>query len=344
MNQKTQNRVLVTGATGFIGSHLAKDLAQKGDKIKCLVRNSSSKNSVEFLKGLGAELVYGDLTDKESLKNSVKDVDYVFHLGGGGRVGMPREIQCKINIEGTKNILEVCADNGNIKKFIHVSTCAVMGDIKNGPANETFPLNPSNMAYSYAKTEAEKAALSYKDRIPLVVVRFPGVYGIPMVKGGPDRTGGVTPILMIFSAIKNGKWRYVGDGKNFIHLFYIDDAVRGLELAREKGKAGEIYIIGDKHSIRMTEMVRIAANVLRVEEPKGHVPVSVARIFSLVSELSARIFGGVPVMSGEMITGFISNLYIDTSKARRELSYEPKVGLEEGMRKTTDWYKANGYL
>ncbi|MFA6097633.1 MAG: NAD-dependent epimerase/dehydratase family protein [Candidatus Paceibacterota bacterium] len=344
MDLKSQNRILITGATGFIGSHLVKDLAEKGFKIRCLVKYSSSKDALDFLNNLETELFYGDLNDKESLENAVKGIDYVFHLGGGGRVGMSKEIQCRINIEGTKNILEACVSNGNIKKFIHVSTCAVMGDIKNGPADETYPLNPANMAYSYAKTEAEKVALSYKDRIHLVVVRFPGVYGIPLIKGEPDRIGGVTPILMIFSAVKHGKWRYVGEGKNFIHLFYIDDAVRGLELSHEKGRAGEIYIIGDKQSIRMVEMVRTAANVLHVEEPNGHVPVSIARIFALVSELGAKLFGGIPVMSREMVTGFISNLYIDTSKARKELGYESKVSLEAGMKQTVEWYKANGYL
>lgn len=344
MNLKSQNKILITGATGFIGSHLAKYLARKEDKIRCFVRHSSPKNSVEFLEGLGAELVYGDLTDQESLKNAVKNIDYVFHLGGGGRVGMPREIQCKINIEGTKNILEACVANGNIKKFIHVSTCAVMGDIKNGPADETYPYNPANIAYSHAKTKAEKTALSYKDRISLVVVRFPGVYGIPLIKGEPDYIGGVTPALMIFSAIKNGRWRYVGDGKNFIHLFYIDDAIRGLELAQENGKSGEIYIIGNNQSVRMTEMINIAAKVLGVKEPKGHVPIFVARLFALFFELGAKVFGGVPSMSREMITGFISSLNINTAKARKELNYEPKISLEEGMRKTAKWYSENGYL
>lgn len=339
-----QDKILITGATGFIGSHLAKDLTEKGNKIRCLVRPSSPKEALEFLENLGAELVYGDLTDKESLKNVVVGVDCVFHLGGGGRVGMPKDIQYKINVDGTRNILDACIAHGKVTNFIHVSTCAVMGDIKNGPANETFPYNPANIAYSYAKTEAEKVALSYKNQIPLVVVRFPGVYGIPLINGDVDRIQGVIPALMIFSSIKDGKWKYLGDGKNFIHLFFVDDAVAGLEIVREKGKNGEIYIIGDKQSIRMTEMIRTAAKILNVEEPKGHMPVFMARFFALLFELAAKLFGSTPSMSREMVTGFVSNLNIDTHKARNELGFEPKVCLEEGMKKTADWYKVNGYL
>ncbi len=98
-----QDKILITGATGFIGSHLAKDLTEKGNKIRCLVRPSSPKEALEFLENLGTELVYGDLTDKESLKNVVVGVDCVFHLGGGGRVGMPKDIQYKINVDGINN-------------------------------------------------------------------------------------------------------------------------------------------------------------------------------------------------------------------------------------------------
>lgn len=338
------NRILITGATGFIGSHLAESLIKSGREIRCLVRRSSPKEAQAFLEGIGAELVFGDLTDKESLKSAVDGVDFVFHLGGGGRVGMPKDIQYKINVAGTRNILDACLEHGNIKKFIHISTCAVMGDIKNGPADETYPYNPANIAYSHAKTEAEKIALSYKDRISLVVVRFPGVYGIPLIKGDADYIGGVTPALMIFSSIKKGEWRYVGDGRNFVHLFHVDDAVRGLLLAAEKGRPGEIYIIGDRKSIRMDDMVEIAARLLGIDAPRGHVPVVAARMVAMMLEIKARIFGGTPRMSREMVTGFTANSNIDISKSRRKLGYEPKVRLEEGMKKTIEWYEANGYL
>lgn len=340
-----KDKILITGATGFIGSHLAKSLAEKGNNIRCLVRRSSNSGAIGLLRSLNAELVYGDLTDKETLKNAVDGVDTVFHLGGGGRISMPKDVQYKINIEGTKNILDACLKYGKLKRFIHTSTCAVMGDIKGSvPGDEAYPPNPSNLAYSKAKTKTEEVVLSYEDKIPLVVVRFSGVYGVPLIKKNVNDIGGVTPALMIFSAIKNDKWKYMGDGKNFVNLFYVDDAVIGMELAAEKGKLGEIYIIAADKSIRMYEMVETVARVLGVDSPKGHVPVYIARFFASLFELNARLFGGTPQITQEMITGFIGNLNVDISKAKRELSYEPRIGLEKGIAEAAKWYEENGYL
>lgn len=344
-DQPVNSGVLITGATGFIGLHLVKSLVEKKNDVKCLVRRSASKEALDYLGGQGAEVVYGDLLDRESLAEAVDGVETVFHLGGGGRVGMPEDVCRKINVDGTRNILDACLKRGGVKKFIHVSTCVVMGDIKGDkPVDENYPCNPADMAYSKMKTEAEKIALSYKDRIPLVVVRLPGVYGPPRVKSESDNIGGVTPALMVISSIKNGQWRYVGDGKNMVHLFYIDDAVHGLELAAKYGRIGEVYIVGDKRSIMMEEMVETAARILNVDAPTGHIPARVAYFFAALFELKSKLFGGAPRMSREMVTGFTVNMNFDTSKARRELGYEPTVGLEEGMRRTYEWYKEQGYI
>jgi len=340
-----QNKILVTGATGFIGSHLANSLIKKRKAIKCLVRESSPKVAIDYLSNLGAELVYGDLLDKASLRKAVEDIDTVFHFGGGGRVGMPKEICFKINVEGTRNILDICLEQGAIKNFVHVSSCAVMGNIKGDkPADESYPYNPNDITYSKAKTETEKIVLSEKNKLPLTIVRFPGVYGPPLIKEDANRIDGVTPALMMLSAVKNRQWMYIGSGKNLVHMVYVDDAVCGLILAAEKGKTGEKYIIGDKKSITMEEMVHTIARVLNVDAPNRHVSIPIAKFFSMMFELKSRLFGGVPRMSREMVTGFTANMNIDISKAIRELGHEPKVGLEEGMRTTFKWYKENGYL
>ncbi len=214
---KTNELILITGATGFIGTHLAKDLTEKGENIKCLVRHSSPKAAVQFLSGLGAKLVIGDLTDKNSLGEAVKGVDTVFHLGGGGRMDTPEDICFRINVDGTRNLMEACLSQGGVKSFVHVSTCGVMGNIKNPPADETYPYQPENMAYSRAKTEAEKVALSYKDRLPVRVVRFPLAYGTPLIDGDLSQIEGITPMSMIFSAVQKGQWAYFGD-----HLLHHD--------------------------------------------------------------------------------------------------------------------------
>jgi nucleoside-diphosphate-sugar epimerase len=339
-----QKIVLITGATGFIGRHLAKKFVEKGEKIRCLVRTSSPKIAVDYLNKLDVELAYGELTDKDTLIKAVEGIKVVYHLGGGGRVGMSKEVCNKINVDGTRNILEACIESRKVKRFVHLSSCAVMGHVSGGAVDETYPYNPNDIEYSRAKTKSEKLALSYSDKIDLVVVRFPGVYGVPLIKGDAGYIQGVTPALMIFSAVKKGEWMYVGNGKNQVHMFCVDDAVKGLILAADKGKSGDIYIIGDNTSVKMTELVEMIADILKVPAPKRHIPVFVARFFAALFELKASIFGGTPKMSREMVTGFISNMSFSIAKAKRELGYEPKISLEEGMRRTFKWYEENEYV
>jgi len=202
-----------------------------------------------------------------------------------------------------------------------------------------YPYNPEDMAYSRAKTEAEKVALSYRDRVPVVVVRFPGVYGIPLITGELDRIGGVTPISMIFSSIKRGAWVYIGDGQTLTHWIHVDDVVRGLELAAEKGKAGQVYIIADEQAVTMEETVEIVAKLLNVESPRRHIPVPAAYVLALLFELRAKLLGGTPRISRELVRGFGANRAFDISKARRELGYEPEISLEKGMEQTVRWYE-----
>ncbi len=337
-------KYLITGATGFIGSHLAKDLTERGVRIKCLVRPSSPKAAIQFLSGLGAELVYGDLTDEKSLGEAVRGVDTVFHLGGGGRVDMPEDVCFRMNVDGTRNLLEACLRQGGVKRFIHISTCGVMGDIQDPPADETYPYNPENMAYARAKTEAEKTALSYRDRLSVRVVRFPLAYGSPLIDGDLSQIEGVTPMSMIFSAVQKGRWMYFGDGMTLIHCIHVDDIVRGVEFAAEKGKTGEVYILADEKAVPMKTLVEISARALNVPTPRRHIPLPVAMTMALLMEATARLTRRKPMLTREVVRGFAATRAFDTSKARRELGFQPKVGLEDGIKATVKEYAAKRYL
>ncbi|MBI4671567.1 MAG: GDP-mannose 4,6-dehydratase [Chloroflexi bacterium] len=342
MNQ--DGKILLTGATGFIGTHLAKALAEKGKKIRCLVRRSSSEAAIVYLRNLGAELAYGDLSDGDSLRSAAESIETVFHLGGGGRLGMAEDVCYAINVTGTKNLLDACAEQGTCQKFVHISTCGVMGDIKNPPADETYPYNPEPMAYARAKAEAEKLVLSYRDKMPVVAVRFPGVYEQPLVVGELDRVEGVTPMSLIFSTIKRGQWVYIGDGKVLTHWVHVEDVVRGIELAAERGKAGQVYILADDRAVTMQELVELVARLLKVDAPKRHLPVQLAYVLALLFEASARLFGSAPRMTRELVRGFVANRAYNISKARRELGYAPSFNLAEGMQETVRWYEAKGYV
>jgi len=337
-------KYLITGATGFIGSHLAKDLAEKGARIKCLVRRSSSEASIKFLSGLGAELVYGDLTDEESLDEAVKGVGTIFHLGGGGRMDMPEEVCFRINVDGTRNLLEACLRQGGVERFIHVSTCGVMGDIQNPPADETYPYQPENMAYARAKTEAEKTALSYRDRLSVRVVRFPLAYGSPLIEGDLSQIEGVTPMSMIFSAVKKGQWMYFGDGMTLIHCIHVDDIVRGVELAAEKGKTGEVYILADEKPVPMKTLVEFSAKALNVPAPKRHIPLPIAMTMALLMESVSKLTRRKPMLTREVVRGFTATRAFNTSKAQRELGFNPTVRLEAGIQETVKCYQAREYI
>jgi nucleoside-diphosphate-sugar epimerase len=337
-------KILITGATGFIGSHLAKDLAEKGERIKCLVRSSSPEAAVQFLSGLGAELVTGDLTNEKSLEQAVKGVDTVFHLGGGGRIDTPEDLCFRINADGTHNLLEACLSQGGIKSFVHVSTCGVMGNIKNPPADETYPYQPGNTVYARAKTEAEKMALSYTERLPVRVVRFPMVYGTPLIDGDLSQIEGVTPMSMIFSAVQNGQWIYFGDGMTLTHGIHVNDVVCGLELAAEKGETGEIYILADEKAVPMKTLVEISARALNVPPPKRHIPLPVAMAMAMLIESAASLTRRKPRITRELVRGFAATRAFDTSKARRELGFHPEIVLDEGIRATINEYISKGYL
>lgn len=340
----TNEKYLITGATGFIGSHLVKVLVEKEAKIKCLVRQSSPTNAIQFLSSLGVELVYGDLTDRESLGQTVEGVDTVFHLGGGGKMDTPEDVCHKINVDGTRNLLEACLRLSSFKSFIHISTCGVMGNIKNPPADETYPYQPENMVYSRAKTEAEKVALSYKDRLPVTVIRFPLAYGTPLIDGDISQIEGVTPMSMIFSAVKKGQWVYFGDGMTLVHCIHVDDIVRGLVLAAEKGKTGEVYILADEKAVPMKTLIEISARALNAPAPGRHIPLPAAMTMALLMESAARLTHRKPMLTREVVRGFTATRAFNTSKARSELGFQAMVGLEDGIRITVQEYTAKGYL
>ncbi len=335
-------QVLVTGATGFIGSYLATELVRRGQAVRCLVRQTSSPAALTYLRELGANLLRGDLTDPASLQAAVNGVSTVYHLGGGGTFGMRDDTCFRINVLGTRNLLDGCASGGPVAKFVHVSTCGVMGNITHPPANESYPGRPEGYTYARAKAEAEKVALAFRDRVPVVVTRFPMVYGPPLfAERRPMRLGGVTPLLPILSMIRRGRWAYIGDGQALTHWTYIDDIVQGLVLAADRGRPGEVYILAGRQWCTMQEFAETLAAILGVPMPRRRISPMLARLVAAGAELPARLTGRT--LRG-LVDSILANRAFDISKARRELSYEPQVDLDEGIRRTVRWYEEQGYL
>ncbi len=325
-------RALVTGANGFTGSYMVKNLLGKGYTVRALVRKTSN---LDLLKNLNVEYVYADLAKDEITKDIMQDVDVVYHVGAAFRTeGVPKSYFWDVNVEGTRKLLEA-AKEADIKKFVHCSTVGVQGDIKNPPAKETHPYNPGDY-YQESKLDGEKLALKFFKEKGLkgTVVRPVGIYG-----------PGDTRFLKLFKFINNGKFRMIGSGNVLYHLTFVEDLVEGFRLAGESEKANnEIFTIGGNNYLTLSELVEKIAKVLDKPVPKSSIPVWPVWIAGALCELVCKPLGISPPIYRRRIDFFIKDRAFDISKAKEILGYNPKIDLDEGLKRTAEWYKKNNLL
>jgi nucleoside-diphosphate-sugar epimerase len=325
-------RILVTGGTGFTGSRLITELLKKGYYVRALARKTSKIND---LKKLNIEIVYGDIVDKAAVENAVKGCDAVIHIAAAWQnYKVPDSTYYEVNVKGTKNLLDASL-KFNAKKFVHCSTGGVLGHISNPPANENSPYNPGDV-YQESKLEGEKLALKYfkEKKLDVTVIRPAPIYGI-----GDKR------ILKLFKQIKKGRFFMLGKGDVCYHLVNVDDLVNGFILALEKEESmGQVYIIGGDECLQLNELVRLIAKVLDVDVKIIHLPFWPVYFISFLCEMTCKLLGINPPIFRRRTDWFRKNRSFDITKAKKELQYEPKTGLEEGLRVTAEWYKENGYL
>ncbi|MCE8429290.1 MAG: NAD-dependent epimerase/dehydratase family protein [Candidatus Methanoperedens sp.] len=325
-------KALVTGGTGFTGRHLIARLISEGNEVRVLARKKDPE-----LEKLRVEFILGDITDKEVVYKSVERVDKVYHLAAVFREGggIPNKVFWDVNVNATKNLLEASLQNG-VERFIHCSTCGVLGHISKPPANETYPYNPGD-EYQRTKCEAEKIALDFfqKKGLPGVVVRPAAIYG-----------PGDLRFLRLFKAINDGKFITVGSGEVLNHHVYVDDLVEGIMLcAKEKQALGEIYIIGGEEYVTLNKLVFMIAKELNVPVPKIHFPFFwPVWAASFACEIICWPFGINPPIFRRRADIFRKSRAFDISKARKELGFKPKIALNEGIKKTVEWYRKEEYL
>jgi nucleoside-diphosphate-sugar epimerase len=325
-------KVLITGGTGFVGGHLVERFLKEGFEVRALVRKSSK---LENLKRLKAEIVFGDVTKKESLKKALRDVEKVFHIAALFRQArFPDKAYWEVNARGTENILEASLEAG-VGQFVHCSTVGVLSHISNPPADETHPYNPGDV-YQESKAEGEKLALRYwRDRsLPVVVVRPAMVYG-----------PGDLRLLKLFKAIARGRFIMLGSGKTLAHFVYIDDLIQGfLKTASEEKAEGEVYIIAGETPITLNELAKMIAEELNVSLPPIHLPVKPFQVLGSICETLCRPLKIEPPIFRRRVDFFTKDRSFNIAKARRELNYSPCVGMKEGIKRTATWYKKKGYL
>jgi nucleoside-diphosphate-sugar epimerase len=323
-------KIAVTGGSGFIGNHLVAKLVSEGHKVKVLVRKTSN---ITILKELPIKLVIGDIRNRESVESLVNGVEVVYHVAAQVYSGSTDEFW-NVNLQGTENMLKACLNRG-INKFVHISSVGVTGNIENPPANESHPYNPT-FPYDRSKCEAEKLAVRYnlEHKMPITIIRPTAVYG---------------PRHHLFSrfyqAVQKGIFPFIGSMKNLIHLCYIDNLMQGIMLAADKRESvGEIYIIGDEKPVTWIEHIKTIAEVIGVNPPSLHVPLSIMKVITYLSEFKSWMFGGEPLLTQRWLEEITKNFAYDITKAKKALGYNPKISLKEGIIRTVKWYRQNGFL
>jgi len=322
-------RALVTGATGFIGRALVAALRERGIAVRVLARDPARAAELA-----GVEVHAGDLTRPESLAGIERDVDLVFHAASLlGKWGSDERLLRQVNVDGALALLERFAGLA-LGRYVHLSAGGVTGPLPAGPVDETYACRPAT-PYERTKHEAERRVLarSCELGLPGLVVRPTFTYG----PGDPHK-------LALFRAIRRGRYAFVGGGRSVNHPVYLDDLVAGLLLAAERGRPGEVYIVGGKRPVSKREFAHTVAVALGVRPPWIDLPRPAARALAAALELAGRGLGFEPVLTRSRFMIMADDFGYSIDKARRELGYEPHVELVEGIRRTVEAYRRAGVL
>jgi nucleoside-diphosphate-sugar epimerase len=323
-------RVLVTGAAGFTGGHLARALALRGCEVRALQRDPTRHADTP-----GIEVAVGDLRDRAALAAAVTGVEVVYHIAAIYRqAGVPRDVYRAINATAAGELVEAAAHAG-VRRVVHCSTVGVHGDIQHPPADEDAPLRPGDM-YQETKLQGERAAREAGARlgIEVTIARPSGIYG-----------PGDRRLLKLFRGVARGRWLTLGSGKIYYHLTYIDDLVEGFRLCGEHpAAANRTYILAGSEVTTLNELVAIVAGAAGVPVPRLHLPAWPFWLAGAACEAICRPLAIEPPLYRRRVDFFTKSRAFDISRARREVGYAPQVGLRDGVTRTIEWYRAHGWL
>ncbi len=319
-------KALVTGAPGFIGSHLVESLIKKGYTVTCLTRKTSHHRWIEHL---DIFRIYGDLSDPSSYRNDLTEYDVVFHVAGVTKATTERDFFIG-NTENTRKLLQVIGDTqSHIKRFVFLSSHAAVGPSHNGiPVNEGSPPRPVS-AYGRSKLEAEKQVYAIENTIPFSIIRPPAVYG-------PRDTD----FLLLFKAIKNGFYPYWGECH--YSLLYVQDLVNGIVLSAERHEAeNQIFFLSNSIYYTNDEIAKEISSALGTRALKLRLPRPCMPFLAFLSEK----FNQRSIMNRERVKDFqYSNWTCDAGKAKEEIGFESTISLREGIKWTADWYRIHKWL
>jgi nucleoside-diphosphate-sugar epimerase len=330
------DRVVVTGGTGFIGQHVVRALRERGSQVRILLRPGAGDATpkVAAPQALGAELVEAELTDTTAVERALEGATALIHLAGRLlKAGVPDEEYARVHVEATRSVLDACAHVATLRAIVHCSTTGVLGPTGPQPACEDAPQRPSNV-YERTKAEGERVALAIAERhgLRLNVARPALVYG-----------PGDVHLLGWFRAIRRGHYRVVGKGDNTLHPIYVDDCVQGLLRCAETPTRRAYNLVGER-AMPIREMASAIAGAMGRRLPGPRLPVALANTVAAALEAIPGLPPARLPLTRSRVAFMTESRAYCGCRARDELGFVARVGIEDGLRRTVAWYRAEGLL
>jgi nucleoside-diphosphate-sugar epimerase len=330
-------RLLVTGGTGFIGSHLAEEGRRRGADVVVLglTGRPEEQTNAELLSQKGVEVISGSITDPELCRRAARGATHIFHLAVAMREGgKSDEFFESINLDGTRHLLEAAAAQ-RVQRFVYCGTIGIYGHRAPGITSETSPLAPGNI-YERTKVSAERQVREFAENcgLPAVVLRPADVYG------PRDQR-----LLKLFKGVSRGRFPLFGAGRGRRHMVYVDDVVSAFFKACDRDEAvGEGLIVAGPNACTLRELIDEVTRATGSRRYGFQLPLApMLALAAAVEDACAKLKIDPPIYRRRM-DFFYSDSEFDTSRARRVLDWEPRVGLREGIRRTLEDYRRSGLL
>jgi nucleoside-diphosphate-sugar epimerase len=324
-------KVLLTGATGFIGSFLLEKLIEENYDVRIIRRKSSN---LQFIKDLGVETFEASLDEVDKLKAAAKNCEIVIHVAGLTSA-KNHEGYISGNKFNTKNILDA-VDKSSIKKFIYISSLTAVGPATDydNPVHEETECNPIT-SYGFSKYETEKMIVEQYSNIPFVILRPPAVFG-PRDKA----------ILTVFQSINYGLSPMMGLKEKYLSLIYVKDLVDAIiDSIKIQNNLHKIYFISSDKFYSWTEVVNLIAKLMNKKVIKLKIPEFFVKIIAGISELLGTFSSKPPVFNIDKGKDLLQSYWIcSNQKSKKELDFKENYSLEEAMKETIEWYKENKWL
>ena len=333
MQITTNNLILITGATGLVGSHVAEHATRKGLRVRALCRRDSDTMR---LRQWGVEIVFGDLDDVSQIQTACQDVDVIIHCAAKVGDWGPTAEYRRVNVDGTRRLLDAALAARTLKRWIQISSLGVYSGADHYGTDETTPPNTAGIdGYTLTKVESEQLVMDYiqSKQLPAVILR-PG-----FIYGPRDRT--VMPRLM--ERLRTRKFAYLGNHDRLMNNTFVGNLCEAVWLAIDHDSCvGEVFNIRDARAVTKKEFMDAICQAADFERPTKVVPLPVARFLSWHMEKLWKLMGKqqAPLLNSARIKFLGRNLDFCIEKAQQQLGYSPSTDFTDGMRQTVEWFLA----